>query len=71
MPKRKFAKLKVLLFEQEFTQDDVAKLLGRGRGYVSARLNGHASFTLSDAGKLARLLDIPKEKWAEYFAEEV
>lgn len=71
MAKRKFAKLKALLFELEFTQEDVAQALGHGRGYVSARLNGHAPFTLADASKLAHLLDIPEEKWAEYFAEDL
>ena len=69
MAKRKFGKLKALLYEQEITQNDIAQLLGRGRGYVSARLNGRASFTLAEASKLAHLLDIPEEKWAEYFAE--
>ena len=36
MARRKFAKLKNLLFEKELTQDDAARIVGRSKTYLSS-----------------------------------
>lgn len=69
MRKRKFARLKGLLYERSMTQDDAARLLGRGRTYVARRMNGQESWTFEDAATLAGVLDIPRADWADYFSE--
>ena len=69
MTKRKFARLKGLLYERSMTQDDAARHLGRGRTYVARRMNGQESWTFEDAATLAGVLDIPCTEWADYFME--
>lgn len=69
MAKRRFKKLKDRIFEKELTQDDLAAVLGRGKTYVSRRMNGHEPWTFEDAGKLGGVLDIPRTEWADYFTE--
>lgn len=69
MAKRKFAKLKNLMFEQELTQDEAARLLGHSKTYICRRLNGHEPFTFDDAQKLGGQLEIPRTEWADYFIE--
>lgn len=69
MRKRKFSKLKGLLFANSLTQEDVAQLLGRGRNYVSRRMNGQESWTFEDAAAMAGCLNIPRAEWADYFLE--
>lgn len=69
MARRKFAKLKALMYEQEFTQQDAAQALGRGKTYLSRRMNGHEPFNFEDARILGELLNIPRTQWVEYFSE--
>lgn len=69
MRKRKFSKLKGLLFANSLTQEDVAQLLGRGRNYVTRRMNGQESWTFEDAAAMAGCLNIPRAEWADYFLE--
>ena len=69
MARRKFAKLKNLLFEQELTQADVAREIGRGMTYVTRRMNGRDAWTFADAEKLGSLLGISRTEWADYFTE--
>lgn len=70
MARRKFAKLKNLMFEREITQAEAAKKLGCGLAYLSHRLNGHFPFTFHDAEILSEMLDIPREEWADYFTDK-
>lgn len=69
MRKRRFAKLKSLLYEQELTQDDAARAVGRGKTYIARRMNGHEPWTFEDAEKLGGLLGIPRSEWVDYFTE--
>lgn len=70
MARRKFARLKALMYEREFTQEDAARALGRGMAYVSRRMNGHEPFNFEDARVLGGLLEIPRAQWVDYFSEE-
>ena len=58
-----------LLFANSRTQEDVARLLGRGRNYVTRRMNGQESWTFEDAAAMAGCLNIPRAEWADYFLE--
>lgn len=70
MARRKFAKLKALMYEKEITQLDVAHQIGRSGSYVAKRMNSQASFTLEDIRTIGTMLSIPREKWLEYFCVE-
>lgn len=70
MARRKFAKLKALMFEQEVTQADIAKAAGRSKTYIASRMTGREAFDLNDMRIIASLLDLPREKWLDYFMED-
>lgn len=70
MARRKFAKLKALMFEQEVTQADIAKAAGRSQTYIASRMTGREVFDLNDMKIIAGLLNLPREKWLDYFMEE-
>ncbi|MFR8012247.1 MAG: hypothetical protein ACLU8W_10900 [Clostridia bacterium] len=68
--RRKFSKLKALMFEQEISQEYIARQLGRGTTYVARRMNAHEPFTTEDMRIIGNLLDIPRSEWLDYFMEE-
>ncbi len=70
MARRKFAKLKALMFEQEVTQADIAKAAGRSLTYIASRMTGREVFDLNDMKVIAELLDLSREKWLDYFMED-
>lgn len=67
--RRKFSKLKALMFEQDVSQEYLAKKLGRGVTYLSKRMNAHEPFTTQDMKVIGSVLEIPRERWLEYFME--
>ena len=69
MARRKFAKLKALMYEQGVTQLDVASKIGRGPSYVAKRMNALASFTLADMCTIGTMLGIPREDLLLYFLD--
>lgn len=69
MARRKFAKLKALMFEQDVSQEYLAKKMGRCVTYLSRRMNAHESFTIEDMRVISAVLDIPREQWLDYFME--
>lgn len=70
MARRKFAKVKALMYEQGITQFDIAHQIGRSGSYVAKRMNALASFTLEDVRMIGTMLSIPREKWLDYFLEQ-
>lgn len=68
--RKKFLKLKTLMFEKEITQEDIARQLGRGTTYVSHRMNGHEPFNTRDMKIIGDLLGIHSLQWGDYFIEE-
>jgi len=69
MARRRFAKLKALMFERDVTQEDLTDVVGRGRSYVSKRLNGREPWTLDDVQAVGAFLEIPREQWLDYFID--
>lgn len=69
MPRRKFAKLKSLMFEKEITQEDLTEVVNHGKTYIVRRLNGHEPFTTADIKAISGVLDIPLTECTSYFFE--
>lgn len=70
MARRKFAKLKALMFESEITQKDLVGVIGRKTTYISHRMTGAEPWNLNDVRKIAEFLEIPREQWLNYFMDE-
>ena len=69
MPRRKFSKLKSLMYENEVTQEDLTKIINHGRTYLTRRLNGHEPFTTEDIKVISGVLNIPLTECVNYFFE--
>lgn len=59
--------LKARMYERDAQNTDIANLLGRSATYVSERLTGKKFFTLDDAYKILKYLDLPMEEIFVYF----
>ena len=64
---KKFRKLQSLMFENDFTQTDIAKETGKSRSYISARFAGRHEWGLEDIYVICDLLDIPHTEISVYF----
>lgn len=62
-----YLKVKGRIVELGYTQNEVASRLGMAGATLSHKLNGGADFWLSEIVEMANLLDIPPEKYHEYF----
>lgn len=69
MARRKFSKLKALMFEKEIRQIDLEPIVGRGINYISRRFNGKEAFNTKEMQSIGTMLEIPKEQWLDYFIE--
>lgn len=69
MARRKFSKLKSLIYERETTQEELATLMEKSKGYLSRRLNAKEPFNTEDIKMLSNELKIPQTEWVEYFFE--
>lgn len=69
MARRKFSKLKSLMYEMELTQADLTEHIGRGRTYLSRRLNGKEPFNTEDIKIISEILSIPLTECVDYFFE--
>lgn len=70
MARRKFAKLKALLYEKELIQADLARELGRSGTYITVRMNGKEPWSLDDVQAIGEMLEIPREQWLDFFIDE-
>lgn len=69
MARRKFSKLKALMFEKEIRQIDLEPIVGHGINYISRRFNGKEAFNTKEMQSIGTMLEIPKEQWLDYFIE--
>lgn len=69
MARRKFAKLKALLYEKELIQADLAREVGRSGTYITVRMNGKEPWSLDDVQVIGKMLEIPREQWLDYFID--
>lgn len=64
---KEMSKLKGRLREKGLTYKEAAGKLGMGINTLSDKLNGSSSFTLDEADKLAKLLEIKDDELREHF----
>lgn len=60
-------KLKGRIVEKGLTQGDVAKALDLATPTISQKINNIRAMSLNEAFAIAELLDIPDNKFREYF----
>lgn len=60
-------KLKGRMVERGMTQADLAASLGLSQATVSQKLSGMRPIFLSEADKIAEILEIPDEEFRSYF----
>jgi len=63
----KYPKLRGRIYEKFSTIKAFSEALGTSCAYVSKQLNGNSFFTQKSMRRWADLLDIPIEKYYEYF----
>lgn len=56
---RKMNNLCTKIFQEQITREDIAKWIGRKRGYVQLRLSGKEPFTVWEAYIICEKLRIP------------
>lgn len=66
---RKFHKLRVRFAECEMRQGDVAQAAGIAKSTMTARMKGYQPWTSDEIMTVAKVLNIPREQFGEYFFE--
>ena len=69
MARRKFNKLKTLMYEMDVTQDDLVPVIDRSSAYISLRLTARRPWNTDEMQLIAAFLGIPREEWLDYFIE--
>ena len=70
MAKRKYAKLKALMYEKDVRQIDLEPIISRKIAYISTRLNGKEPWNTQEMQAIGQLLEIPREQWLDYFIDD-
>lgn len=66
---RKLHKLRVRFAECEMRQGDVAQAAGIAKSTMTARMKGYQPWTSDEIMAVAKVLNIPREQFGEYFFE--
>ena len=64
-----FHKLRVRFAECEMRQGDVAQAAGIAKSTMTARMKGYQPWTSDEIMAVAKVLDIPREQYGEFFFE--
>lgn len=70
MARRKYIKLKALMYERGVSQADLAPVVGHGLTYIVRRMTGKEPWNLDDVKAIGELLEIPRDHWLDYFIDE-
>lgn len=65
--KYNYSKLLGRLRERGFTQEQLAKEIGKNKCTISAKVNNQFSFTQEEMDDICRVLDISNDEIGEYF----
>lgn len=65
--KNNYAKLLGRIKECGFTQEQLAKAIGKNKSTISAKLNGQFSFTTKEIDDICKVLDISNDEIGDYF----
>ena len=60
-------KLKGIIKDRGFTQDDIAKKMGIAQVSLSLKINNKRGFSLDEANQIMTILSIPKEEFSSIF----
>jgi putative transcriptional regulator len=63
----KYAKLRGRIKECGYTQEELAREIGRDRSSLSYKLNGKSDFTTKEIDCICKVLDISNNEIGEYF----
>ena len=67
---RAFHNLRVRFAEMELTQNEAARRAGIAPGTLTSRMTGRLPFTAWEIAALGKVLQIPPERYGEFFFEE-
>lgn len=62
-----YSKLLGRIKECGLTQEKLAKVIGKNKSTISAKINNQFSFTQDEMDAICRVLDIPNDEIGEYF----
>jgi transcriptional regulator with XRE-family HTH domain len=62
-----FSKLLGRIKEKGFTQESLAKSMGKNQSTISTKLNNKGEFKTGEIDEICQLLDIPNEEIGTYF----
>lgn len=67
-----YSKLQGRMIEQGYTQMSLADAMGKNKGTISAKMNGHSFFTTAEIAGICKVLRISfKDIPAYFFAQKV
>lgn len=64
---KKFSKLLGRIRECGITQESLAKLIGKNKSTISAKLNGRVPFTSKEIDDICKVINISNDEIGEYF----
>ncbi len=70
MAKKRYMKLKALMFEKDVRQIDLVPVIRRKTAYIAARMNGKYPWNTAEMKAIGELLGIPRSQWLEFFMED-
>ena len=65
--KNNYSKLLGRIKERGITQEQLAVMIGKNKSTISAKLQGHYSFTAKEIDSICRVLDISNDEIGAYF----
>lgn len=65
-----FKSLKTAMYANDIDQKTLSKAMGKSTGYLSSRITGKKSFSLSDVYAICDYLNLPYEKIPDFFPKE-
>ena len=68
--KYNYSKLLGRIKERGFTQEQLAKAIGKNKGTLSAKINGQFAFTAKEIDDICKVLDISNDEIGTYFFAE-
>ena len=67
---RRFDNLRIELIRNKMSQGELALAMNKCDGYMSLRMTGKRPFTVDDIFEMARILDVPRDRWVDVFLPE-
>ena len=64
---KNYSKLLGRIRECGFTQESLAKAIGKNKSTISTKLNGRFPFTAKEIDDICKVLNIPNDEIGDYF----